>query len=385
MIFIESEDSLMKKLIYFSHGLSANGIEIFLFNVINKLDKSKYDITVAMAIDEGVEAINEKAITDIDVKVIHLGDLDGVNKKIQYLKNVKAILNNDNYDIVHSHMDLLNGIILKLAKKAGIHKRICHAHNAKSQFNISGDKPFYLEILQKVYYKFMKRLIIKNSTDFLACSDMAAKYFYDEHPFETIYNGIFLDRFKLPSSFNRELYSLKLNLDPEKKHIITIGRISGPKNPFFALEIIYELTKIRNDFQYIWVGAGELEQEMREKVSQLGLENEIKLIGVRSDINQILGCCDCFLLPSLSEGLGIVLIEAQASNLTCVASTAVPILANCGKCKFIPLNEPPANWAQTVSDILDNKINLNLDQKKLMQFDINHTVSQLEEIYDKTL
>ncbi|MBP9988236.1 MAG: hypothetical protein KBT46_01930, partial [Ruminococcus sp.] len=80
---------MKKRLLYFSHGLSANGIESFLVNVLKIIDKDKYDITVIIAIDEGVECLHEQTVLDLGVKVIHAGDLDSIKKKYQYIRNVK--------------------------------------------------------------------------------------------------------------------------------------------------------------------------------------------------------------------------------------------------------------------------------------------------------
>lgn len=373
----------MKKLIYFSHGLSANGIETFLVNVLGKLDKSKYDITVAVAIDEGVTALREPDVLDMGVKVIHLGDLDGIKKKAKYIKRVRKLLSNGDYDIVHANMDLLNGIVLSAAKSAGIKKRICHAHNSKSQFNLSGDKPFYLDMAQKAYHTVMKKLMLSSSTDLLACSDVAAEYFYGDKPHKVIYNGIYTEKFTRTEGFDRCRYAKEQGLEADKKKIVTVGRISGQKNPMFALDVISELKKIRDDFQYIWIGSGELENEAKEKVKQLGLDETVKFTGVRTDIPELLWCCDCFFLPSLFEGLGIVIIEAQAADLSCVVSKEVPKLADCGKCRFVSLVESPSKWAQCLSDVLDGKDSLNINPDKLAVFDVGNTVRQLEEIYDK--
>ena len=75
----------MKKIVYFSHGLSANGIETFLVNVLEKLDKSKYDVTVVIGIDEGVDCLHEQRVLDMGVKVYHAGDLDSLKKKYEYI------------------------------------------------------------------------------------------------------------------------------------------------------------------------------------------------------------------------------------------------------------------------------------------------------------
>ena len=79
----------MKKIVFFSHGLSANGIETFLVNVLRKIDKTKYDITVIIAIDEGVYCLHEKTVTDLGIRVVHAGDLDAPKKKLDYIRKRK--------------------------------------------------------------------------------------------------------------------------------------------------------------------------------------------------------------------------------------------------------------------------------------------------------
>ncbi|MBR6531355.1 MAG: glycosyltransferase [Clostridia bacterium] len=373
----------MKKLVYFSHGLSANGIETFLVNVLQKLDKTKYDVTVIIAIDEGVETLHGERVRDMGVRVIHAGDLDSARKKLDYIRNVNRILKSNSFDIAHSNMDLLNGITLLLAKKAGIRKRICHAHNSKSQYKPSGRLAFVKKLIQSVYYFLMKKLILFSSTDLISCSEVAGEYFYGKRNSDIIYNGIMTDKFIMPSDFNASDYAGSIGCSGEEKHrIVSVGRLSMQKNPAFALEIIAELKKLRNDFSYIWVGTGELENEIKAKVRALGLEDTVILTGVRTDVPQILGVCDCFLMPSLFEGLPFSLVEAQAAELKCVVSDVVTRTADIGLVKYVSLEKTAGEWAREIDDLLDKPAPAkNMEKAKL--FDISNTVKQLEEIYDK--
>lgn len=373
----------MKKIIYFSHGLSANGIETFLVNVLEKLDKTKYDATVVIGIDEGVECLHEQRVLDMGVKVIHAGDLDSIKKKAEYIKRVNHILKDGSFDIAHSNMDLLNGITLYLAKKAGIGKRICHAHNSKSQYNPSGSLAFVKKVIQKLYCDVMRKSILASSTDLIACSDVAGEYFYGGRDFSLIYNGIRTESFAMPETFDAQEYLDSIGLNGDKKvRLVSIGRISMQKNPIFAIEVISELKKIRDDFRYIWVGAGELENEVSARIKELGLEDTVTLTGVRTDIPQILGCCDCFLMTSLFEGLPFSLVEAQAAGLKCVVSDVVTDTADIGLVTFVSLEKSANEWAEIISDVIDKPVP-EKDIHKAKLFDVSNTVSQLEKIYDK--
>lgn len=373
---------MKKKLLYFSHGLSANGIESFLVNVFGRLNLEKYDVTVLIAIDEGVPSLHEQTVRDLGIKIINAGDMDGIKKKIKYIRNVKRELYSGNYDIVHSNMDLLNGITLYFAKKAGVKKRICHAHNSKTQYKPEGKLAWLKSLVQKVYFKVMTRSIVKNSTKLVACSDLASEYFYGNRDVQIISNGIELEKFVMPE-FDREKYLCeKFGISEKSKNIVSVGRLSYQKNPDFAMETAAELKKIRSDFKYFWVGTGELEEDVKQRVKELGLQDTVIMTGVRRDVPQILNCCDMFLMTSLFEGLPFSLVEAQAAGLKCIVSDVVSKTADTGLISFISLEKSAAEWAAFISEQLDLPTP-EADEEKMKKFDINYTVKQLEEIYDE--
>ncbi len=373
----------MKKIVFFSHGLSANGIETFLVNVLRKIDKTKYDITVIIAIDEGVYCLHEKAVTDMGIRVIHAGDLDAPKKKLDYIKNIKKILSEEHFDIAHSNMDLLNGITLTIAKKCGIPMRICHAHTSKSQYSPIGRFAGTKKLLQKIYSDTMKYLINRASTQRLACSDVAAEYFYKKRSAKLIYNGIDVEAYKNIENLNMKEYLNRIDdFSDINKVLVSVGRLIPVKNPIFAVEIIAELAKIRDDFKYLWVGAGELETDAKNEATRLGVSDRIIFTGVRTDVKEILSCCDCFLMPSLFEGLPFSLIEAQAAGLRCIVSDVVTKEADVGLIEYFSLENGVSKWAEFISEKLDEP-RKTADENKLRQFDISNTVRQLEEIYDK--
>lgn len=370
----------MKKLLLVSHGLSTNGIETLLVNILKNLNLSRYEVTMAIAIDEGVFSVHEKEVTDLGVKVIHAGDMDTLKKKLTFLKNVNNIMKNGSFDIVHTNMDLLNGVILRYAEKAGIRCRICHAHNTKSQYKPGGKFKTLKKAVQKLYYRLMKALMNSCSTDFIACSKEASAYFFgSSEKAEIVYNGMDIEKFVPADTIDRREY-LSMPAFSKEKVIVSVGRLSDQKNYQFSLKVIAELKKIRQDFTYIWVGQGSGKKEFEDIVSGLRLEDTVYMLGQRTDVGNILACSDVFFLPSLFEGLGIVFVEAQLAGLPCVASTEVPELADIGGMKYYPLKETARFWAERLNEALDNPV-FELDEEKAKCFDIKNTVKQIEAIY----
>lgn len=365
------------KLAYVTHGLSSNGIESLLLSIMKHIDTQKYDVTFVIAVDRGVKSLHEKTVIDLGAKVINVCDMDSLKKKFIYMKSLEKIFRDNQFDIVHANMDLLNGIVLRAAKKAGVKKRICHAHTTGSQYDFSENRSFIFRVIQSAYQVLMKRLIASNSTDMLGCSQKANEYLYSKKADEAeiIYNGIELDSF-----LNKTDKSVG-GIRQSKVNFVTVGRISVPKNPMFIVDIIEELSHLRSDFVLNWVGSGEMEKQVRDAVREKGLSDYINLTGVRTDVADILHSSDYFLFPSLFEGLGIVLIEAQAAGLECFASTAVPKLTDLGACHYIPLENGAKKWAEYINSTVESGQRLEADKEKIMQFDINKTVSDLDKIY----
>lgn len=365
---------MKRKIAYVLHGLAAGGTEAFVINVASNLDREKYDITFILALDDNgkTHQFHEDKMLEQGIKIYRTCDLDGLKKWKLHYQKLKAILKKEGpFDVIHCNMDLFNGINLMAARKVGIPVRICHSHNSESQYNTS----MLRKIMSRTYRTVMRKLIYKNATIMLGCSELANDYLYGQRwkrdqRCSVLYNGIDLNKFKLQS---RE--------ETDQKKIMTIGRFNKQKNPYFLLEILMELLKIRGNVCFSWVGDGELRKPIEEQVKENHLEDQIIFLGRRDDIPQVLMKNEYFLFPSLFEGLPITLIEAQASGLKCFVSDTITKEVNVGLCKYISLKKDAKYWAKYISEELDKKEKSSFDNKKLEQFDIRNTVKRLEEIY----
>ena len=131
----------------------------------------------------------------------------------------------------------------------------------------------------------------------------------------------------------------------------------------------------------VWVGVGELEQQCREIFERNGVADRVHFLGSRGDVAEILQCCDLFYLPSNFEGLPIALLEAQIAGLPSLCSLNISNEVNCGSCRFVSLQEDVSFWAQTMSDMLDGKIVLKIDESKMQRFSIEYMVKQMEQVF----
>lgn len=362
------------KLALVTHGLSANGIETLLVDVARHIDRERFDVTFIIAIDPDTPPqLHDVEILSLGMHVIRICDLDGLQKKKTYIASLYPIFKAGRFDVVHANMDLLNGVVLHAAKRAGVPKRICHAHNTNTQF-VSRDSAFARKVVQQIYRRVMRALILRNSTARIGCSEEANHYMFGSAEATAMLNGIDLQRFYRA----REEKEIASDLRDADIHLATVGRISMQKNPLFLCEIIRELAKLRQDFVLHWAGTGEMLEQVQETVRQYQIEPYVQLLGVRSDIPQVLCGCGVFLLPSLFEGLGIVLIEAQACGLTCFVSDVVPRQVDAGACRFLPLEKGAAEWAKEIDAFLRSGEKQTADPNTMDQFDIRTYVHKLE-------
>ena len=353
------------------HGLGADGIDTLFANLSSCWNKSQFDITYLLAVDNGQKQFWEDKVLQNGIKVVHISDLDG-KKLYHWPRNLAEVLREYGpFDTIHVNMDMLNGINLLVAKKAGIKNRICHSHVSK---NTAPDNALQA-IIKAMYLLVMKSWMKKFSTYRVACSVLAGDYFFGKGNFLTIFNGIDLSKFKKPSC----------RAKTANKHVFcTVGRIDLPKNPFFIVEIVNELFLLNFPIEFKWVGSGSRDSEIKEYVKTLPAKNVISFLGVRDDVENVLAQCSYFLFPSKYEGFGLVAVEAQAAGLDCFVSDTVPVDIDCGKCKFISLKKTAAEWAKEIMEYIHGEEKMKLDEEKLNRFDIKYMAEKLQDLYAKS-
>lgn len=365
----------MEKLMISSHGLSSVGIDIFVSNIARAFDQERWDVSLILALDEGcARPDREDEVRAAGIPLLYTCDLGGVKRILTHMIRLYKTLRREKPDVFHSNMGLMDGLNCLMALAAGIPVRVAHSHTTDSHYSATTGR----KMLASAFRMAMRLVCALTANRKCGCSGPAMEYMYGknwEKKSNTwiINNGIQLERFR----------AADMQRDPALKRIISVGRVVREKNPLFAMEVMDELRKIRQDFLYEWVGDGNLRKQVETVICEKGLQDHVKLLGVRNDIEKLLPHRDLFLMPSQFEGLGIALIEAQAAGLPCVGSDQIPAMADCGGCRFLSLEESPARWAAVISDILDGKHTLSTDPEKLRKFDVSYTIEQLEQVYSR--
>ena len=288
--------------------MERGGLESTLMNYYRHIDRERvqFDFLVHR---------QERAAFDDEIESLG-GKLYRLPRLVPWSEGYLAALNHffdehPEYKIVHVHQDCLSSVILRAAAQHNIPVRIAHSHNANQDKN--------LKYPIKLWYK---RSIPKYTTNLFACGKDAGDWMFGGAPYQIINNAIDATAY----SFNpKKRIEIRHQLGLADKLIIGhVGRFNPQKNHLFLLDIFAALLKKEPNAVLLLVGGGENMLKIQAKAHALGIAEHVRFLGVRSDVADLMQAMDVFVFPSLYEGLGIVLIEAQAAGLPCVVSDTIP-------------------------------------------------------------
>lgn len=317
-------------------NMNSGGIENLIMNIYRNIDRSKvqFDFLVHYEkkgfFDDEIEKLGGK---------IYRFSIREDNNIFKYIKDLnKFFKEHKEYKVIHGHMASLGFIYLGIAKKHKVPVRIAHSHGTSHLRNLKG------------YIKFVTFKLIKYKSNVnFACSTEAGRYLFGEKiKFEFIPNAIDMKKFKYNKQIREEVRT-KLNIKNEQLVIGNIGRFNLQKNHSFLLYIFNEVVKQDKNAVLLLIGTGELENDIKQKIKELQLENNVKLLGVRKDVDKLYQAMDVFVMPSLFEGLPLTGVEAQASNLKCYFSDTITkevVISN--NIEFLSLKLTPKQWADKI-------------------------------------
>lgn len=300
------------RILHINGQMYCAGVETFLMNIYRNIDREKIQFDFLVHYSERKYYDNE--IEDLGGRIYRMSIREDNNFMKYFLELKKFFKEHTEYKIVHAHMESFAMFYLPFAKVAGIPIIIGHSHNDKVVPSLKG----YLKRFMNIPFKYL-------ATDYLACSEESGRFLFGNRPTEIIPNAIDAQRFR----FNPDVRSkVRRELNIENKFAIGhVGRFHPQKNHAFLIDIFYEVYKKNQNAILLLIGDGELKAAIKRKVIELGLVNQVKFLGVRSDTNELYQAMDVFVLPSLFEGLGIVGIEAQAAALHSFCIDTIPKIA----------------------------------------------------------
>lgn len=352
------------------------GVESVVMNYYRNIDRNKVQF----------DFLCSESSTDIPYEEIEkLGGrvfiVPNYTKVVKYQKELQKIFKENNYKIVHSHISTMSVFPLRAAKKAGVPIRIAHSHSTTNK------KEKKKNLLKQVLRPFSKVY----ATDYMCCSELAGRWLfcnkeYDKGNVYLLNNAIDLDKFKFDEKV-RKTKRKALGIGDDTFVIGHIGRFVEQKNHRFLIDIFNEIHKKNSNSLLLLVGQGPLKKEIENKVKELKLNDSVRFLGQRNDVNELYQAFDVFLLPSLYEGLPVVGVEAQATGLLCELSNDMTKETKVlDTTRFISLNTSAEEWATIILDDYSRfKRHDTTYEITKKNFNIKNETSKLENEYSELL
>lgn len=321
-------------------GLGRSGVSAVLMSIVRKLNH-KYIFDMLMFTNK--KGYYEDEFLSYGGKIIRASSCEGASsfrKRADfylrgpriYKEVKKAIEENGPYQAIHCNNAHESALFVKAAKECGVPVRIAHIHAVAMKGN-----PVY-ELLNKHYVKLIKN----HATHMIGCSKEAcASVFGKDENFLVVSNPYDEERF---CAAPQELAKNR------PMTFVQIGSFSTNKNQTFSIHIVNEIKKKYPEVKLHIVGfdLGNYLQSMKKTVAELSLEQNVVIYPHDVDTPKLLEESAALLFPSVAEGFGIVLVEAQAMGVPCYVSDSVPKDADCGGCTFLPLSDGAQKWAEVI-------------------------------------
>lgn len=353
-------------------SMNMGGIENFLMNYYRHIDRTKVQFDFLKHRSD--KSYFDDEIISMGGRIFNVPSINPLHH-FEYLKALDSFfVHHPEYKIIHTNIGA-NGIyVLRAAKRNLIPIRIAQSHCAP-------DKMIHLGIRAPFVYYAMRN-IAKHNTHNFACGDAAGRWLFGKRSnYAIIPNAIDTSLFSL-QTIERCLKRNELNTS----NALTIGHVGSftrVKNHSLILSIFYEIVHQHPNTILLLIGDGKLRETMKHQAQEMKLADKVRFLGIRSDVSQLMQAMDLFLFPSLFEGLGIVLIEAQTAGLPCLASDRVPKDAQVTDLlEYMPLEEPAERWARKLLQMAkDTPRRDRSDEVKAAGYDVSENARWLQDFY----
>lgn len=311
------------------HLQKDSGVSSIVFNLYQNIDPEK--VQMDFLVGKRYKQENNEYYDDVisrGGRVFCVGNPLSIKSLIPAVRNIKQFFKEHagEYQVVHLHTPTTSYFTLRYAKKYGIKNRIIHSHSSMTSTNRI--KAFINQFLMQG-----KRY----ANRFWTCSPVAAEFLFGDRASEAelIRNAVDSNRLEFRADLRKSMRE-ELQLEG-KKVAIHVSNFSPIKNLFFLLPIMQEAVKRNPELFFLFVGDGPERTALEQKLRDSGLEQYVRFVGRKQDLQPYFCAADFMILPSLKEGLPLVALESQACGLPCLISDTVTSVCNVGTVDFLPL------------------------------------------------
>lgn len=336
------------RIMQFPGTMLFGGVGSIVMDIYRKINKSiiQFDFCVPRQyrgpLDDEIEQLGGR--------IFYIPEMRKVGIK-KYINEVSQLLKkNGPYNAVHIHSIHMGAVTLYAAKKAGIEKRIYHAHSTQ-------DPALKYLPAHNIIECFLKKYIKNNATSLLACGEMAGVYIYGNKQFRVINNAVDVNRFFPYSKENSDAIKNQLKIPSNTIVVGDVARFVPGKNLEQFIHLADLDKKNGGNIHFLIVGDGPLMEKIVKDVDNANCNERFTFTGVRKDVERLYNAMDIFCLPSIFEGLPVTLMEAQACGLPCITSMNVANEANMSitTYKRLSLEDSRQLWLNAIYSIANSK------------------------------
>jgi glycosyltransferase involved in cell wall biosynthesis len=339
------------RVIHIVDSLDNTAVEKWLVRMLRHAVENKLpvDWTFYCTIGKGLSDQDAEAL---GAKVVH--SPVPIGSKWAFVQTLRSELRRGAYQVLHSHHDVVSAVYFLAAWGLPIEKRIVHVHNADE----SVLTPSVLK--RAVFPRLFRNICLLSANQIIGNSNHSLDTFLAgrkrrEGRDVVHYYGINPEPF-VKATGDCLAFRRKLGLADDARILLFAGRVVPEKNPVFAVDVIAEMRRLNSRVVGVFAGAGSLENDVRQRAAELGVEPWVRYLGWRNDMAEIMSGCDWFILPHPEhpmEGFGIAVVEAQLAGLRLLLSRGIaddPLLPTASM-RRLSLSQDAKEWAAAAMDL----------------------------------
>lgn len=363
----------MYKVLHVMSGADGGGISNVVLNYYKHIDRDLIHFDIAFIQNSAGYMADEFKQMGANIYELPLK-----SKSVsRYKAELQSLIQKNKYDAVHIHENDTSFVGLHVAKKMGVKQRIAHSHTSAPYCSLMGEIKRRIGCFLNYHY----------ASCAIACGELAGERIFGKSNMKRkkaviLPNAVDLSKFKYDIETRKKI---RTDFNLSDNYVIgMVGRLAPEKNFPFALKVIKMVHEKLPETVFLIVGDGDEKEHIKELVCQERMENYVRLLGPREDVEMLYQCFDVLIVPSLHEGFPLVAVEGLASGLNVLLSSNItrefekypPIKY----CSLDELNEwvDEINNCYTETDVdRENRMQI-LEHSRL---NIKNVAKELEKIY----
>lgn len=349
--------------------MAGGGVESVVMNYCRHMDRDRVQFDFIIDSDSTVVPVEE-----IENLGGRLYEVPPYQRLGEYQRALGGLLMRNAYLIVHSHINALSVFPLCVAKKAGVPVRIAHSHATMGKGETKRN-------LMKIALRPFANVYPTNR---VACSRYAGEWLFGKGAeFTVIPNAVELGSFRFDAAVRVEMRDA-WGAGEGCCVVGNLGRMESTKNQAFLIDVFARMHAEHPDSMLVIAGCGSLRESLEAKVRDMDLTGYVRFLGQVDNVNRLYQGMDVFVLPSLYEGFGMALLEAQVAGVPSVVSNRVStevVLTN--GCRLLPLEDGSDAWAREIWAQFERGGCREMTNGAFDRFDIDNAAKKLEEFYLK--